>query len=89
VCVCVCVCVRCVCVCVVNGRTVENVLKAMRLAGQLPLQTVCNDNPTSGLLQYELDFYTALWTFRHQTVYDPATRTVSTSQLLAVYVPLQ
>ncbi|CAM9546556.1 unnamed protein product, partial [Ectocarpus fasciculatus] len=46
-------------------RTMHRLLRALRFEGVIPL---------SELYRYELDFYKAVLTFRHQTVYDPVQR---------------
>lgn len=65
---------------ILRHKTAQRMLRAMRFEGIVPLieakwptgQITNHDK----LYQYELDFYKALMTFLHQTVFDPAARRV-------------
>jgi exonuclease-1 len=67
---------------IVKHRNAANVLKSLRLAGQLPIVQAASSsennpnavNALTQLLQYELDFYQAILTFNHQVVFDPISR---------------
>lgn len=60
-------------------RTMHRLLRALRFEGVIPLSEVQpplapTPSGPAKLYRYELDFYKAVLTFRHQTVYDPVQR---------------
>ena len=65
---------------VLRHRTAHRLLRALRFEGAVPLREalwpLAPPPPAEKLYQYELDFYMALMTFHHQTVFDPVSRKV-------------
>lgn len=59
-------------------RTAQRLLRALRFEGIVPLTEAewPSNGSASKIYQYELDFYRAMMTFHHQTVFDPVTRKV-------------